>query len=509
MKTSIFIKLSALLLQFRERLSLSPVLYRLVRGSFWSLTGAAFSRGATLIAFIIVARFLGKEGFGQLGIIQSTVVMFGTFAGFGMGLTATKHIAEFRTREPAKAGRILGLSGMVSLISGGLMAVALVILAPWLAAKTLAAPHLGGLLRISAGLLFLIALNGAQTGALAGFEAFKTIAKVNLLAGLLSLPLMVGGVWLGGLRGAVWGLVASMGVNWSLNHLALAREARKAGVPFTFKGCGQELQILWQFSLPAVLGGALVGPVLWACNAMLVNQPGGYAEMGLYSAVTRIKQAPEMILVSLMAPMLPILSEQFGKKDVASYNRTVLAAFVISCGLLVPFGLMGTSLPDLLLLPYGAGFKGDPGLVQWLLVHSILVGLFWPFGSILASMNRMWFAWVYNVSWGGVFLLLSALLIPHYSALGLASAFAISYLITALPCVLYIYRYEKAFIRETPLSLLSLVVIILYVVCLATSRFASPWLAAVISVLSTIIFAMFLHDLLRRRGIRLKQAIST
>jgi O-antigen/teichoic acid export membrane protein len=55
---------------------------------------------------------LGKTGYGELGMIQTTVGMFGVFAGFGLGVTATKHVAEFRRSDPARAGRIIGLSSV-------------------------------------------------------------------------------------------------------------------------------------------------------------------------------------------------------------------------------------------------------------------------------------------------------------------------------------------------------------------------------------------------------------
>ena len=54
-------------------------------------------------------------------MIQSTVGMFGVFAGFGLGLTATKHVAEFRQSDPDRAGRIIGLSGLFAIGPGGLM----------------------------------------------------------------------------------------------------------------------------------------------------------------------------------------------------------------------------------------------------------------------------------------------------------------------------------------------------------------------------------------------------
>ena len=69
---------------------------RLADGVLWSFTGAAISRGLNLLAMVLVARMVGKVGFGELGTVQSTVGMFAVFAGFGMGITATKHVAELR-----------------------------------------------------------------------------------------------------------------------------------------------------------------------------------------------------------------------------------------------------------------------------------------------------------------------------------------------------------------------------------------------------------------------------
>ena len=86
------------------------------------MAGAVISRGLMLAATVLVARMLGKTVYGELGMIQSTVGMFGVFAGFGLGLTATKHVAEFRQSDPDRAGRIINLSCLVAVFTGGLMA---------------------------------------------------------------------------------------------------------------------------------------------------------------------------------------------------------------------------------------------------------------------------------------------------------------------------------------------------------------------------------------------------
>ena len=104
-----------------DRLLASPLGRRIAKGVFWSLAGALISRGLAMVSSVLVARMLGREGFGELGTIQATVGMFGVFAGFGLGMTATKFVAELKFTNPLRAGRIIGLSSLTSWASGGLL----------------------------------------------------------------------------------------------------------------------------------------------------------------------------------------------------------------------------------------------------------------------------------------------------------------------------------------------------------------------------------------------------
>ena len=45
----------------------------------------------------------GQEGFGALGMIQSTAGMLGVLAGLGLGITATKYVSELRRLDPLRA----------------------------------------------------------------------------------------------------------------------------------------------------------------------------------------------------------------------------------------------------------------------------------------------------------------------------------------------------------------------------------------------------------------------
>ncbi len=422
-----------------RRMQASPLGYRLARGVFWSMAGAVISRGLMLAATVLVARMLGKTVYGELGMIQSTVGMFGVFAGFGLGLTATKHVAEFRQSDPDRAGRIIGLSGLFAVLTGSLMALGLLIFAPWLAEHTINAPHLSAVLRIGALILFINALNGAQTGALAGFEAFKTIAYVNLFVGLISFPILVSGAYFGGLTGAVWALALNLGFNWLLNHLALRKETRRHNVPFTLRDCSRERSILWKFSLPAVLTGSLVGPVNWICSALLVNQPEGYNEMGIYSAANQWFAMLLYLPALLGRVMLPVLSEQLGQNEIKQSMKIMFFAIKTNALLVLPLVLLVSIASPYIMNLYGAGFRsGWPTLVVVLLTAGLLT-VQTPIGQIIAASGKMWLGFAMNFGWALTFIVSTLLLLDHGS-LGLATARAIAYVFLATWVAMFAMR---------------------------------------------------------------------
>lgn len=414
-----------------DRLESSPLGYRLARGAFWSLAGVVISRASGLVASIFVARMLGKVGFGELGIIQSTVGMLATFAGFGLWLTATKHVAEFRSSDPARAGRIIGLSSLVSWVTGSVMALVLLATARWLASHSLAAAHLAPMLRLSSLLLLIGAVAGAQTGALAGFEAFKSIARVNLIAGIATLPLMVAGTWFWGLVGALWGLIISQGLGCILNYWALRAEADRARVPASWSGSGRELKILWKFSLPALASGLMVGPVYWFCSTMLVNRPGGYGQMGVFNAANQWFGALIFLPGVLGQAALPVLSERMGADD-SGRSRKLLAFYTkLNAVVVAPLVILGAAASPLIMASYGPGFREAwPTLVVVLLTAG-LVAVQTPAGQVLAASGRMWLGSAMNFGWAILFIVATYLLVPRGS-FGLAAARLLAYVLHSL-----------------------------------------------------------------------------
>lgn len=422
----------------REFLPEDSLRERFVLGAFWALTGAAASRGFMLIASVICARFLGKEGFGALGMIQSTASTFGVFAGLGLGLTATKYVSELRHQDPLRTGRILALSASVAIVSGLVMAVLLILFAPYLAKHTLANPGLATPLAIGSGLVFFGAINGAQTGALAGFEAFRTMARVNVLAGVASFPTIILGVWCGGLQGALWGLVAALAINWTLNNQALRRECANTQISYQFASCHRELSILHRFSLPAFLASMAVGPAIWACNALLVRQPHGYADLGIYTAADRWRLLILFVPSSAFATTLPVLSNLYGVGDSLGFQKVFRANLRLNASLVFMAALSVVALAAPIMSIYGNSFRSGRAVLIVLASSALFEALNAVLGQPLIASHRMWWRFGFDLFLVAALVGLARVLIPKWGALGLAASHGIAYMATSLGLFLLI-----------------------------------------------------------------------
>lgn len=405
------------------RLESSPLGYRLARGAFWSLSGVVIARGLALVSSIIFARILGRQDFGKFGMIQSTAGMFGNFSGLGLGLTGTKFVAELRQTDPLRAGRIISLAAAVAAITGLLSGVVLFVLAPWMAAKTLASPDLAGYLRIASLLLLYGALTGAQSGALSGFEAFKTIARVNLIAGVAAFPIMVLAVWRWGLAGAVWGLVISQVINWGLNAWALRSESARWKVPIVFKGCFQEIHILGTFSLPAYLSGLLLGPASWICATILVQQPNGYDEMGTFNAANQWRQIILFIPNTILGSALPVMTNLFGQNQFQSLKRVLKTNLLLNTSITAVLAALVALLSPWIMAVYGSRFVEGSFLLIIIAMVCVLDSGTTVLSYLLISSNRIFTHLGLFAFWALSLVSCSWLLVPRMAGKGLALSY--------------------------------------------------------------------------------------
>jgi O-antigen/teichoic acid export membrane protein len=421
-----------------ELLPTASLRHRFKTGAFWSLAGGIFSRGSVLLASIGCARILGTRGFGELGMIQSTLGTFGIFAGLGLGLTATKYVAEFCKNDSHRVGRILALSSVIALISGALMGGSLILAAPYVSIHFLGNSNLQAPLAIGSGLIMFGALNGAQTGALTGLEAFQAITLVNVWAGVSTFLLVLGGAWYGGLRGAVWGLVGASGINWLLNNIAIRRECERAQITYYFSSCAKEWRVLYRFSLPAFLASIIVGPAIWISNMLLVNQPNGYAQMGLYTAADKWRLMILFVPTSVVGMALPMLASLNGINDSANYNKVFNANVLLNLGLtILPVAVISVFAIQIL-STYGPSYRSAWPILVILAVSSIPEALNNICGYAMISRGMVWLRLAFDGVLACALVGFSIWAIPRWGAVGLAGAYCLAFSLTSFGLFLYL-----------------------------------------------------------------------
>ena len=97
----------------------------LVKDSFWALFGNVIRQGLALVSGIVVARFLGKEVYGEFGTIRTTLVYVAIVSTFGFGYTATKYVAEYLKDSSGKIKSLVDVIVKITIVFSALLGVVL------------------------------------------------------------------------------------------------------------------------------------------------------------------------------------------------------------------------------------------------------------------------------------------------------------------------------------------------------------------------------------------------
>ena len=421
---------------------------RLIKGTALNLIAVAFNQGSTLIVNIIVARILMKESFGEYAMVQSTLLTVAALSQLAIGYTAAKYIAEYRSSDPERAGRIMGLCAIVSAVMAGVGAFLLIVIAPWLAGAMLKAPHLAVALMIGSGFLFFSAINGYQTGALSGLEAFGSLAKAGVASGIVAVAAISLGAWWGGLNGTLIGLSISAFVRCAIHNRWLWLESRVQGLEPRYRGSlSLEKAIIYKFALPAAIAGYYSMPMIWLANAFLVRQPAGYGEMALYSAANNLRILVLFLPNVMNRVGLSVLNNEKAKGDVSHYNRVfrsnVLYIFLVSLGGVLVMGIFGRQILQL----FGKDFAAGHFLLWLLLVASTFESLSIALYQFVQSQAKIWLSFFSISVPREAFLVVAAYcLVQAYGGAGLAVAYlgsTILGLIFTFSLVAVLHRKER------------------------------------------------------------------
>ena len=418
-----------------EKIISSDIGRRMASGAFWSLTGTALGKFCILLAGIFCARILGQEGFGELGMVRSTIGMFIVMGSAGIGVTATRFISQYRESDKSYTAAIYTLSNKFALVVGIMIACILLCVSSPIAVYALHEPELQ--LSVQIGCLILLAsiLNAAQQGVLTGLEDFRSIAINTFIASIIEALLTTAGAWLWGVEGAIAGFGLGIIVLWLANLRSVRIDFMKAGIHPAGKMIGKECRhLLIDYCLPATLSALTVTPAFFLIRSMLVSD-SGYNELAIYEAADQWKVIILFIPSAISNIALPILSSMNKQQ---TFERTLMANILLVGGIATLVAILISLLSAIIMPLYGSDFNNQLPLIL-LAVSTVFSSIATVIEMAIYSKDKMWPCLWMNLLWAILMVGCCYLLLQRgYGAAAPAWAVLISYLLKAAYMGVYI-----------------------------------------------------------------------
>ncbi len=389
--------------------------------SIWLISDRLIRMGLGLLVGVLVARYLGPDGYGQLSFAGSYVMLFSALALFGLESIVVRELVHHPEAEQA----ILGTTSLIRAAAGllaylGAIATLLVI-RPGDRTALLLVALLGSSLLAQAvevsDLWFQSRVLSRYT-VLCRTSAFIISACLKVLLVLSSASLVT--------------ITAATAVEALLAaFLLVLTHARfsEAGV-LTWRWDRSWFRRLLTGSVPMVLSGVVL-MVYLRIDQVMLGAMAPQAELGLYAAAVRISEVWYFVptaIVSSVFPGLVVLRssdpEQFEQKLQQLYNLLAFLGYAVA----LPVTFIAPWLVQLL---FGSAYLAAAPLLSVLIWAGLFANL-----SVVRNAHFIALDWGRSLLWATSLgatanVLLNLLLIPRYGALGAAVATCLSYWVAA------------------------------------------------------------------------------
>ena len=402
----------------------------LLKGSSWILFGNLFSKVLVFCATIAVTHILTKDLYGQLGIIRSTVQMFIAVSSFGIGATATKYIAEYRNKDANYAIRVYWIATLFITAMAVFAACLLLLFSTYIANSMLHAPEIINNLRVGAFILFFSLMNGAQSGALSGFEDFRHLSFSNILNGILEIIFLPLGAYFGGLSGAVVGFGTCFLLVFIYNTYHVNNNFKCTGINI-FSIVKEiklsDFNILYKFSFPIALSSWLILVMYWISKTMIVKD-ADFASMANYDVAEQFKAQLMFIPGILSQVLLPILTNRTTEKK--SNEAKSMVWMNIRINIIITFSIFLIILlfGKYILMIYGKEYTNVFPLYI-LCFCAVIDSISNSYVPVIISSNKVWNVLVFNLIWG---IILFSVYTFYRTMIAPENALAVAYLSAAL-----------------------------------------------------------------------------
>lgn len=440
--------ISSIICKAKQQILRSDIAKRMFSGVSWTLLGTVFAKLSLLVAGIIVARILGQELYGEFGMAKSTMSMLMVFGSAGLGITATKYIAEFRVGQPEKIPNVYMVTNVFAVIVALVVMLFVYIFAETLSVDLLHTNSLTNPMRVVAVAIFFVIINLAQEGVLAGFEDFKHKSINNIFSNIIQGGTMILGAYMGGVFGAVCGYGLGFFILLIFNKKTINLNFKKYNLICSLKSLKiEDFRILYSYSLPAAISSILAAPTYWIIKTLLARNTG-FSEVAVFDVSDQWRMFVLFIPAAVCQIALPLLSS-ISDNDVKKFKKVLNTNILLNVGIAFITSLILILFSSLVMSFYGDDFSDTTPFII-MIVSSVFTSISTILGVAISSKAKMWTWCAFNVLWAIVAIYSSYIYIHMgMGAKGASLGILTSFILHALVQFVYVrYLIQKMSLKN-------------------------------------------------------------
>lgn len=389
------------------------------------------AQGSVMITGLYLANKLGVIRYGELGILQTTILFFSTFSTSFLGLGPQKFVAEYKHNASVKLSKVIRVLLNFSMYFSISILLTLIVLSGIILEHFVKSDKLFISLIISFVCIFFNAYNSAQLGVLAGLEDFKSVFQINVIKGvigsilavLLSLYLEINGVIIGWLIGSVLSTIYAyfkVLPHYRKDNINVLEDAAIQGEAL-FK-----ISSILSFSIPTLMSTISTMGLMWYSNSLIMRGDFGLKEMGYFNLANQWRLLLAFVPSFINIPFLSIISSQRVVSMENVKNSVMLNFLLILTSTCVSFLILYLNV-DLIISFYGSEFSEARDAFIYMISASCLASLSSVFANLLNAKGLAWYGFLLNSIWC-IFFVASLNSLKNFTAAGIAQSYFYSYL---------------------------------------------------------------------------------
>ena len=413
---------------------------KIAKGAGTAFVGIGIGMFLSYLGVLLIARYLGPEGFGLISLASTITIIVTTIVLVGLADGVVRFVSYYNGDKARRKGTVL--FALKAVLALGLLASFIVFLfAEWVSVKVFHDESLIPVLRIfSIGIPFYTLLYIGK-GALQGLQEIRLLVSVrDIIWNCTRLALLVGVFLIGfGVVGVAFAYVFAIAIASLIGFYYTNKKFQL----FSNTNSVSVRKELLSFSLPLMFVG-MVGLVTGWTDTIMLGYFLTTTDIGIYRIALSTASIVMMAPSAFGTIFYPVITEIYAKRDfneLRSTNKTVTKwVFMIMLPMVL---LMMLFSKQVLYILYGSPYVIGALSLCILAIGYLVFSLFYLTNQILPTTGRTKLV-LLNMCIGAFFnVILNTYLIPIYGITGAAFATTLSFLIIALCAFSEVYHITK------------------------------------------------------------------